>query len=523
MNQWIITLWALLLNLSAYAQIHSWNIRLEEKNVQGWNGAQSFSSAQFNGAMLLLGGRTDGLHLRHPFSAFLVSEANHVVSVLDPTGLQYWSMPVDSLPPGVQEQFLSTNMQSVQIDSMLYLLGGYGYMASLNTHGTHGRITAVHVPHLVAAIQQGNVAAAGAAIRSWEDARFAWTGGAALELQGVVYMAGGHFFQGLYNPMGPTHGPGFSQSYHEGYIHFELVDDGDSLEVINFTSVSNPALMHRRDFNMAHRRDPLTGAHGLTAFSGVFQPNANLPWHDLVDLDASGLAQRTGASQLLNQYHGAHFGMWDSVQGTMTTLFLGGIGEYLVQSDGSLVQDPNVPFTKHISAMVETASGTSEYYLGEMPDFLGAGAVFFPDHPAISSGIVDLTSLPSSPVDSVRIGFMVGGIRSTGPNIFFSNGANLSTSNAQVYEIWLDRSGLDLITEVLPQRWVRFDAEGQLRLGGGVDAWTDLWIYDATGRQVYQGRPHAFDGGLAVPASKAWPPGTYIVRLENGDALRSIK
>lgn len=511
------------LALGAKAQVSGWNVRVEEKTLTGWDGVQSFSTGEANGEWLIAGGRVDGLHQRHPFSAFLASDANHAVHVINPTTWQHWSLPVDSLPVETHDQFLSTNMQAVQLDSMLYLMGGYGFSGAISNHTTYGRITAVHVADLIAAIKAGNGAEARAAIVSQVDARFAWTGGVARELDGTVYLAGGHYFHGLYNPMGPNHGPGFSQTYHDGYSHFELEMSGDSIEVSNYTAVSSPSLMHRRDYNMTDRIDPATGDHTLTAFTGVFQPTANLPWHDLVDLDGSGLALRIGASQLLNQYHSAHFAMYDSANAEMVTVFLGGIGEYLVQSDGTLIEDPNVPFTKHISAMVETTHGTSEYYLGDLPDYLGAGAEFMPVHVGFEQGILQESALPTAPNSSVRIGYMLGGIRSTAPNIFFSNGSNLSTSNTKIYEVWLDASGVGLPTEVLETTWVQFDSEGRMRLGGNLDARTDIWVYDATGRVLFEGRAQAYPGGNALSDSVHWAPGSYVVRLESGESMRAVK
>ena len=523
MKRYLFLLLVLLSMPSLRGQISGWNVRLEEKTLSAWSGAQSFSAAAWNNQMLVVGGRSAGLHQRHPFAAFLVSEANASIHVIDPANLTHWALPVDSLPIAVQDQFLSTNMQSVQQDSMLYLMGGYGYMNSLAMHSTHGRITAIHVPQMIAAIQQGNGAAARAAVRTWADPRFAWTGGVARELNGQVFLAGGQFFHGSYNPMGPNHGPGFSQNYHDGYVHFSLIDDGDSLAVMNFTFVTDSALMHRRDYNMTHTMDPSTGALRLTAFSGVFQPGANLPWHDMVDLSPAGLSLRIGASQLLNQYHSAHFGLWDSVNSTFSTVFLGGIGEYLVQSDGSLIQDPNVPFTKHISAIVETPNGSSEYYLGDMPDFLGAGAEFFPIHSAMQHGIISTAELPTLPNATVLIGYMVGGIRSTGPNIFFSNGSNLSTSNDKIFEVWLDASGIGVPSEVLVQNWAQFDQAGQLRLGGRDLSASDVCAYDSSGRIVYHGALWANVEGYTLPESLTWEPGAYTLRFDSGESLRAVK
>jgi hypothetical protein len=118
---------------------------------------------------------------------------------------------------------------------------------------------------------------------------------------------------------------------------------------------------------------------------------------------------------------------------------------------------------------------------------------------------------------------MVGGIRSTGPNIFFSNGSNLSTSNDKIYEVWLDASGIGVPSEVLVQNWAQFDQAGQLRLGGGDLSASDVCAYDSSGRIVYHGPLWANVEGYTLPESLAWEPGAYILRFDSGESLRAVK
>ena len=115
-------------------------------------------------------------------------------------------------------------------------------------------------------------------------------------------------------------------------------------------------------------------------FSGVFQPDVDLPWLNTVDVDSTGYSVNNQFSQLLNQYHTAHLPVYDASVNAMHTVFFGGIGRYYVDSaTGLLKDDPNVPFVRTISRVTRYSNGTmDEVKTGDMPGLMGSGAEFVP-------------------------------------------------------------------------------------------------------------------------------------------------
>ncbi len=192
---------------------NGYSITLEPISITGFAGLHSFAGAQLDGKWVLIGGRTDGLHRRQPFASFAATGNNTNIVVIDPELKQSWSATVNDLPPALNEQLQSTNMQSIQRGKMLYLIGGYGYSKTAGNHITHNKLTAVKVDCLIAAVQKGGSMAA--CFRQISDPAFALTGGQIGRIGDSYFLVGGQKFDGRYNPMGPDHGPGFSQQYSE--------------------------------------------------------------------------------------------------------------------------------------------------------------------------------------------------------------------------------------------------------------------------------------------------------------------
>lgn len=402
----------------------------------GLPGIQSFASGQHNGQWLIVGGRLDGLHRRQPWASFDAPGHNTRVYVVDPQTAEVWSAGLSGLTPVQADQFSSTNINATQVDTVLYLVGGYGYSPSLDEHRTHPLITAINLPGFIEAVRNGTPLAPH--LRSLEDEGMAVTGGQMAERDGTFYLAGGQRFDGLYNPMGhPTH----TQTYVNGIRRFALTDDGSSLALNWKTEWSDTLMLHRRDYNMAPAIFP-DGSQGWTMFTGVFQYGVDLPWLTVVDLTADGFTERPGFTQYLSHYHSAHAALHSAADGAMHSVFFGGIAEYTMDPAGNLIQDTDVPFVRTISRVSQDASGTGEYALPvQMPGYLGSGAAFFAD-PALAEStrnILDLDALRAAipPGDSMRLGWIYGGIASTAPNVFWlDNDGSMSAATANVYAVW---------------------------------------------------------------------------------------
>jgi hypothetical protein len=179
------------------------------------------------------------------------------------------------------------------------------------------------------------------------------------------------------------------------------------------------------------------GRSALTAFSGVFQIKADIPFLNSVTLDGNSYKIEPDFAQYYNQYDCAAVPLYSSTANEMHTLFFGGIAQYTTH-DGLLIQDKDVPFVKTISRVTRDRHGVmSEYKLPvEMPALLGASSEFIPvaEIPKYENGVIKLDELNS---DSTLIGYMYGGIESSAPNIFWINEGTESKAQPLLYKILL--------------------------------------------------------------------------------------
>jgi len=422
----------LLHSINTFSQSAPFNISLEPINIEGLGGLQSFSFGQHNGKWLIIGGRLDGLHRRQPFATFDKAGHNTQLVVIDPVRKQKWTAPINSLPVPLQEQLKSTNMQYYQVGKYLYLFGGYGYSATLGDHTTFPNLAAIDVPATIDAII-GNTSFS-AYFRQMSDPQFQVTGGSLEKINNTFYLVGGQKFIGRYNPMGPDHGPGFEQVYTEQIRTFNLTDDGTTIIIQHFPSITDSLNLHRRDYNVTAQIMP-NDQEGITAFSGVFQQSINLPFLNCVNIDSTGYEVNNSFAQYYNHYDCPNFPIYSASSKEMNTVFFGGIAQYYV-SEGILTQNNDVPFVKTIARVSRNANGKmTEYKLPiEMPSFLGAGSEIIPNEnlPRYANGVIKYDDLPN---DTTLVGYIYGGISSTNENIFWINNGTQSMATSQVFKV----------------------------------------------------------------------------------------
>lgn len=414
----------------------TFNIHLEPFNINGFTGIQSFAFGQHNGKILLIGGRKDGLHRRQPWASFDAAGHNTDLLVIDPETEQIWAASVNNLATGLKEQLQSTNMQFHQDGNTLYVIGGYGFSSTNNDHITHPQLTAIQVDACINAIVNGTSITPH--IRQFTDDYFAVTGGQIGKLGDTYYIAGGQKFTGRYNPM---NGPSFVQAYTNAIKRFKIIDNGINLNYQPLASWVDAMNLHRRDYNMLPQIFP-DGHYGFTMFSGVFQQTVDLPFLNSVDFDSTAYQVNNSFSQYLNHYHSAKIAVYDSTDKAMHNVFLGGIAQYFFDDNGSLIQDDDVPFVKTIGRVSRFADSTmTETQIGTMPDLLGASAEFIlaDNTPQFEHDIVDLQQLTG---DTVMIGYVLGGIKSSQPNIFFINTGTESEAYSTLYKVYLIPSGI---------------------------------------------------------------------------------
>jgi len=514
------------------SQSAPFSVQLSPLTIPGLGGLQSYAFGQWEGKWLLIGGRLDGLHRRQPFASFDLAGHNNQLIVVDPVQLQTWTSSLTALPAALQEPLQSTNMQYYQSGNTLYLTGGYGYSATAGDHVTFDKLTAVDLPGLIQAIQ--NNAPVLPYFRQLSDERFRVTGGKLLQINSVYYLIGGQKFMGRYNPMGPTHGPGFIQEYTNQARRFTIEDDGTNLIINHLTPFTDVQLLHRRDYNAVSQIMP-DGQEGITAFSGVFQTTVDLPYLNAVNLWADTYAEQPNFQQYYNHYHCAYLPAYEASKNQMHTLFFGGIAQFY-DSLGVLVQDNNVPFVKTIARVTRLADGSmAEYKLPvELPGLLGAGAEWIPNEnlPFYPNGVLRLDELSE---DTTFVGYLFGGIASTAPNIFFTNTGTQSSASNSLFKVNLVKGGsvgsndllnphstssLNLKVFPNPSRGVFYLRFFQKKAGK-----TDIWIRDLQGNLIWEQHreypegEHTVESKLPVLASGR----AYLITVANASEQATIK
>ena len=518
----------LLVQHAATQDLGDRRIVLQELAIPGMPGVQSFAWAQHEGEWLLVGGRTDGLHRRQPFAAFLAADNNTMAYVVNPELGQVWSASLNSLPTAQFEQLQSTNMEFAQRGDVLYVLGGYGFSATANDHVTHPVMSAINVPGTINAIKTGQAIAPH--FRYIVDDRMAVTGGYLGLIDEVFLLVSGQRFMGRYNPMGPDFGPGFIQEYTNAIRRFRISDDGTALALTNYAETVDTANLHRRDYNLVPQVFP-NGSNGYTAFSGVFQYAEDIPWLNTVDVDANGYTVVPDFEQLLNQYHTAHLPAYSSAANTMHTVFFGGIGRYYFDGNGQLWDDVNVPFVNTISRVTRTSTGAmEETAIGHMPALLGSSAEFIRAADVATSfdDVIDLDQLVG---DTVVAGHIVGGIESSAANIFFTNTGTQSDATTRTFKVLLVRDtnngiaapeeALESLSTTLSPNNEQLTTAFTLRASGMVH----LSLLDTNGRVVrslFEARLPAGKHSLQH-AVKNLAAGVYVVDLRAEEQHGSVR
>ena len=423
--------------LSAKAQTAPFEISIEPISISNLGGIQSFAFGQATGKWLIVGGRLDGLHRRQPFAAFDIAGHNNQLIVVDPVSLQKWSAPLTSLPTAIQEHLSSTNMEFHQEGDYLYFLGGYGYSATIGDHTTFNKLTAIKVSDVINAVI--NNTSFTTYFRQITDSQFQVTGGRLRKINNTFHLLGGQKFIGRYNPNGPNAGQGFIQEYTNSIRKFTLTDNGTNIIINHLPSFIDAVNLHRRDYNAEPQILP-NGTEGITMFSGVFQPTADLPFLNSVNVDANGYAVNNNFLQYYNHYHCPVLPIYSEINNQMHNVFFGGIAQFY-DNAGTLVQDDNVPFVNTIARVTRDSAGNmAEYKLPiVMPSLLGTGAEFIPNlnFPHFSNEVFKLDNVSTT---NTLIGYIFGGISSTDRNIFFTNTGTQSSANNQIFKVFIKKS-----------------------------------------------------------------------------------
>ena len=413
------------------AQTSNWTVALEPLSLPGMPGVQSFVSAQVDGKIIIIGGRLDGLHRRQPPVSFLAADNNTSIWMIDPVAKTVRSASVNTLPTPLVEQLQSTNMQFHTIGDQLLIIGGYGYSATAGDHITHPRMTLVDVRGLADDITSGRSITS--RFRTVADERFAVTGGYLGAVNDTFLLVGGQRFDGRYNPM---NGPSFTQTYTDAVLRFTIDTVNGTLAPTVISTDKDAEHLHRRDYNLLPQIYP-DGTHGYTIYSGVFQHDVDIPFLHPVDITTRNYTARPEFQQYLNHYHCATFAAYDTTSRASHTFFFGGMSQYQLENE-KLIKNDSVPFVRTITRIDRDSNGLfTEHKLDvEMPGLEGSSAeiILDPSLPTTQHGVILLDKLTA---DTSTVGYLVGGIRSSLPNIFFINDGTQSEASTTIYRVKL--------------------------------------------------------------------------------------
>ncbi len=409
---------------------------------------QSFALGRSGNDWVLIGGRRNGFHRTSTReSTFPTSTANDSIYVVDMAAGRTYSAP---LPAQFRSILRVSNTQYVQDGSFLYVVGGYGSTCDNDEpscYQTYPNLTIITLPSLVYFVKRQEFGGIGGVISTRADERMRVTGGALEKIGDTFYLVMGHNYNSIYKG-------GVTGIYTEQVRTFTLPAPYTP-EIRDYQAYGDPSgsgpnsQWHRRDLNVVTTVQP-GGVHGLAIYGGVFTPTSGAWVNPMYMTVPPGggtpvFALDTAFSMRMSQYECAHVVMYDPGTETMYTTLLGGISGWYYDANGTLVPggiNNSLPWTGTITTLARAADGSTREVVqpaGQgLPGRRGANAAFVPDEArtmvAGTHEVIDYSQLP--PGDSVRVGWMYGGIFATADQ---SSEFDPTFASDKIYEVWLHR------------------------------------------------------------------------------------
>lgn len=468
-----------------------YRLTLKPFEIAGLPGLHSVAQAVYQGKLVIVTGRTNGMHDFPPqrkaglIWSFPPEKANDRVYVVDLAHRKLLgSAPVNDLPPRIALQLRATSTQSFSKDGRLYIAGGYGTTPDGKSMRTLDQVLAIDLAALIETVQAGgrlDTQFARRHIHVGDHPALAVTGGGIEQLGSRTLLVFGHMFNGLYTTDGGVAQQEYSQSVRafELLLSEELEDGLPTVKVKYLGKCPDPPLdspqplpdgpFHRRDYSLAKVLAP-GGSPRTGAFGGVFKggrmegyltPVYITPSSDTASCVPGGpslgftLAEDTGASQLLSQYESVLIPVYAAGRKAMYTTSFGGISQFywdapsrtLRQDAPDFSKNPPVdglPFINSVSTLRTGGPGNGDFLhvderfppAGGEPrcpavaPYLGANSWFvMADGLPLDHGAILLDRLAAPTV----IGYIFGGIASTLPY----PGKATCASN-RVYAVTLD-------------------------------------------------------------------------------------
>lgn len=439
----------------------------------------SYVAGQSGTEWVMLAGKTNGLHGLTGRNAFDPAYENREVWVIDPISGQSWSKsllasPASGLTADVVDSLSAVNAQFLQHGDILYLVGGYGFLRSLNNHTTYATLTTLHLPGLIAWVKASPGSEAGTAadhIRQISNPFFKVTGGGLEKIGDEFQLIFGQNYEGAYRPF-------LNGIYTRQVRRFKLDSAFPTLTLSSGSLLATPVQedFRRRDLNVLpivekSAQPPYGLVEKAMVLGGVFTPEGGV-WTLPVIVSAGGVVEQMPTSQngtlhqAVQQYHCAKLMLFQQISGEMHTVLFGGISlKYWDATKESYVTDEQAPFVNDVTAVVRNADGSMRQYRlphlfpdiraswdASKPLLFGTNAEFFrdPQVPLLTSKIIDLAAIGNPR----RIGWIHGGIIADAPN------RGITAASGHVFEVWLrprlpESPQLEIINADRSGYWVR--------------------------------------------------------------------
>lgn len=403
------------------------------------NGLHSYACGTYKGKLLLLAGRTNGLHgFGDDNNNFPPQQQNTTVYVIDFDERIVYSKSLYDATSGLtqaQIDLLSVTSPQSYVDNSkgtLYMTGGYGVDTTTGLFSTKPCLTAIDMAGLIKwVIHSKPKKTAAQSIRQIFDPLVQVTGGFMMQISPHLptLLVFGQNFSGFYTDSS-------NGDYTQQVRAFQIIDNGKQLYILPQKMEQPNPNYRRRDLNVVPivQKKKHSYQEALVALSGVFTLDGGA-WTVPVVIGPSGSTRMADPSkpttfkQGMNNYVCPTVGLFSRKTNDMYIISLGGISFGYFQN-GSFQTDPELPFINQVTTIKIDEEGHFKQYImanqypvilstGSNPGnqlLFGAGAAFFPDEDLPmypSNEVFRLEKLGKSPV---LLGYIVGGIQSTLPN-----------------------------------------------------------------------------------------------------------
>jgi hypothetical protein len=429
---------------------------------------QGYVETDLDGKLVVIGGRTAGLHTFNPRPAqnFPPQTANSNLTVIDPATGSYSQFNVALLPPALADPLKSTNQQGYydRANDRFYLCGGYGLDSTTQQMTTFNTLLRIPLKDTVRVITSRisdaqKADALGRLIERLSDDGLAVTGGGLKGVDNRLYLILGQTFIGNYYSFGAGQ---FKQTYTEAVRVVSLQPGAFQILSISPLQSSDPSHpFHRRDASVVDDIDPKTGQPRFTIFGGVFKTGTTTGYTEPIYIDDHNgmptVTVDTSVQRTFSQYECPVITVHDEQGQAVYNTSFGGISHayfhqtpmqqtvYNVTTKEGLAD--GAPFIGDVTTLVRRADGTSDQYIltdpiptipipqaviqdyfsipenkkykVETTNLLGSTVEFIPDSRLVASGqayangVVRLSGFQAG--ESAVIGYIHGGIAAVFP------------------------------------------------------------------------------------------------------------